>query len=147
MNFKIKLTKTNIIPAVVSIEFLRDQKILHGEKFFLNGSADIRAFDYNLDLGSEYILRISRHESELYQTDKLVHDSYVNVGSITIDNFWTIGEDNHCSKTVYDKEYINHLSNKPVTWELSKNLYNNVLFFNGSLEYTITTPIRTMFFK
>jgi len=147
MNFKIKLTKTNIIPAVGSIEFSCDQKILHSEKFFLNRSADIKEFDYNLDLGSEYILRISRHESELYQTDKLVHDSYVNVDSITIDNFWTIGEGNHWSKTIYDKEYINHISNKPVSWELSKNLYNNVLFFNGSLEYTITTPIRTMFFK
>ena len=147
MNFKIKLTKTNITPAVVSIEFLHKDKLLHSEKFFLNRSADIREFDCGLDLGLEYILRISRHELELYQTDKLVHDSYVNVDSLIIDNFWTIGEDNHWSKTVYDKEYINHLGNKPVTWELSKNLYNNVLFFNGSLEYTITTPIRKMFFK
>ena len=147
MNFKIKLTKTNINPAVVLIEILHEDKLLHGEKFFLNGSVDIRAFDCDLNLGSEYTLKISRHELELYQTDKLVHDSYVNVDSIVIDNFWTIGEGNHWSKTVYDKEYINYLSNKPVTWELSKNLYNNVLFFNGSLEYTITTPIRTMFFK
>jgi hypothetical protein len=147
MNFKIKLIKTNITPAVVSIEFLHGNKLLHGEKFFLSGSADVRSIDYNLDLGSKYVLRISRNESELYQTDKLVHDSHVIVDSITIDNFWTIGKANHWSKTVYDKKYIDHLRDKPVTWELDKELYNNVLFFNGSLQYTITTPIRKMFFK
>ena len=93
------------------------------------------------------LLEISRNDIALYNTDRLTHSTYVIVEQILIDNFWGIGDKNHWSKTRYSQEYIQHLDNKPVTWELSKDLYNNTLFFNGSLEYNITTPIRGMFFK
>ena len=66
---------------------------------------------------------------------------------IIIDDFWEITDKNHWSKTIYSRSYVEYLDDKPVTWELSKDLYNNVLYFNGILSYSFTRPIRGMFFK
>lgn len=108
---------------------------------------EIVIFKQELELDEDYILQIVRQEKELYSTDRTVHDSYVIVDEILIDDFWTINDKNHWSKTIYDAEYIQHLADKTTTWECTKDLYNNVLFFNGSLTYTIKTPIRNLYFK
>jgi hypothetical protein len=147
MNFKIKLRKTAPSPAVLAIEFLQNDYMLHYDHFYLTSDQIEKSFDYDLELDKFYVLRISRHEQEFYQTNKLVHDSYVIVEEIMLDNFWTIDHKNQWSKTVYDTKYKHHLNDKPATWELSKDQYNNTLFFNGSLDYSITSPIRGMFFK
>jgi hypothetical protein len=132
MNYKITLSKTTNETVDISI---------NGQQYILDDQLQV----IELDLDTDII--ISRCDKNLYQTAKLVHDTYVIVEQILIDDFWIIGHNNHWSKTVYDQEYCDHLKNKPTTWELSKDLYNNVLFFNGSLIYHITTPIRGMFFK
>lgn len=148
MNLKIKLKKTNSSPAVFAIEFLRDDDyMLHYDLVYLNDSNVERTFAQELELDRSYILRISRHENGLYLTNNLVHDSYVIVEEIQIDDFWTIDDQNQWSITTYDNKYKQHLKGKSVTWELSKKLYNNTLFFNGNLDYNIKLPIRGMYFK
>lgn len=132
MNYKITLNKTS--NEIVEIA-------INGQQYTLYNQQQI------IELDSDTDIIISRCDKHLYQTTKLVHDTYIIVEQILIDNFWIIDHNNHWSKTVYDQEYCNHLRDKSVTWELSKDLYNNVLFFNGSLIYHITTPIRGMFFK
>jgi hypothetical protein len=132
MNYKITLSKT----ADETVEIL-----INGQQYILSDQLQV------IELDSDTDIVITRCDKNLYQTAKLVHDTYVIVEQILIDNFWIIGHTNHWSKTVYDQEYFDHLKDKPTTWELSKDLYNNVLFFNGSLIYYITTPIRGMFFK
>lgn len=133
MNYKITLSKNsdddveiriNLIPYVLTTQQT--------------------SIDINTDSS---VIAVSRQDDRLYQTNKLVHDTYVVVDQILIDNFWIIGDENHWAETIYDQQYRNHLTDKPVTWELSKDLYNNVLFFNGCLEYHIIKPIRRMFFK
>jgi hypothetical protein len=147
MNFKIKLRKTTKSPATIKVDFLLGSNMLSSTTIHMVNDAAEATFTQRLELHRSYTLRISRYEDQLYSTNNLVHDCYVVVEDIEIDNFWSINEQNHWSKTVYDSEYRQHLSDKPVTWELSKDLYNNILFFNGSLDYTIQTPIRSMFFK
>ena len=132
MNYKITLNKTS--NEMVEI-------VINGQQCILDDLQQV------IELESDTDVVISRRDKNLYQTAKLVHDTYVIVEQILIDDFWIIDHNNHWSKTVYDQEYCDHLKDKPVTWELSKDLYNNVLFFNGSLVYHITTPIRGMFFK
>lgn len=132
MNYKITLSKT--ADQIVEI-------LINGQQYILYDQQQV------IELESDTDIVISRCDKNLYQTNKLVHDTYIIVEQILIDNFWVIGHNNHWSKTMYDQEYYNYLLDKPVTWELSKDLYNNVLFFNGSLIYHITTPIRGMFFK
>lgn len=73
------------------------------------------------------------------------HKTWVIVNEILIDNYWKITEHNHCSKTIYDNEYLTHAKKLGATWELTKDLYNNVLFFNGRLCYDILFPVRRMF--
>ena len=134
--------------ATIAIEFIRDDDyMLHYDLFCADQDSIERKFAQELELDRNYTLRISRHESGLYSTEKTVHDSYVIVDEITIDDFWIINDQNHWSKTVYDTKYIQHLDNKSPTWELTKELYNNTLFFNGSVDYAITAPIRNMYFK
>jgi hypothetical protein len=147
LNFNLTLSKTTEISATVAVEFLQDDYMLYFEKFSINEPSVKKTFTVDLESDRSYILKVSRHEQELYQTDKLVHDSHLVIDSIVIDDFWTIDSKNHWSKTVYDSAYIKHLKDKSVTWELSKHLHNNILFFNGSLDYNIKTPIRSMFFQ
>jgi hypothetical protein len=147
MNFKIKLRKTTKLPATIKLDFLQGDSILSSRVIHMVNNSVEATVTQRLELRRSYTLRISRREEELYLTNNLVHDCYVSVEDIKIDNFWSIKDQNHWSKTVYDSEYKQHLVDKPVTWELSKDLYNNVLFFNGSLDYTIQIPIRSMFFK
>jgi hypothetical protein len=135
------LSKTSDQPANITIQF--DQ---YSKAYTIERSTLAIEFDYNLTLAKEYKLVISRDESDLYSTDKLVHDSYIIIDKIIIDDFWEIAEGNHWSKTIYKKEYISHVLDKNHTWELTKDLFNNVLYFNGEIEYTISTPIRGMFF-
>jgi hypothetical protein len=133
MNYKITLSKNTDEDVEIQINL---------NSYLLTTQQTI--IDINTDSS---VIAISRQDNNLYQTNKLVHDTYVVVEQILIDNFWIIGDENNWSKTVYDQKYREHLVDKPVTWELSKDLYNNVLFFNGCLEYHITKPIRGMFFK
>lgn len=148
MNFKVKLKKTNSLSATVAIEFLRDDDyMLHFDLVCLTNNTNECTFSQELDLNRPYNLRISRHENDLYSTNKLVHDSYVIVEEIKIDDFWIIDKKNHWSTTIYDSKYKQHLKDKSVTWELSKKMYNNTLFFNGSLDYMISAPIRGIFFN
>jgi len=133
MNYKITLRKNTDEPVEV---------LINSTPHLLKNQQTV--IDINTD---DATINVSRHDNRLYQTSNLVHNTYVIVDQILIDNFWTIGDKNHWSKTIYDQSYIDHLADKPVTWELSKDLYNNVLFFNGSLIYYITKPIRGMFFK
>ena len=147
MNFKINLSKTASTSAEFAIEFLKNDCMLYFDKIILNSNSIEQTFDYDLDLSTPYTLRISRHEYDLYKTNNLTHTSHIIVNHITLDNFWILGDKNHWSKTVYDSKYLEHLRDRAATWELTKDLYNNVLYFNGYLEYTITTPIRDMYFK
>jgi hypothetical protein len=133
MNYKITLSKNS--NELVNVKINEENYTLYNT---------ITTIDINTD---QLLITVARHEDGLYQTDKLTHDTYITVEQILIDNFWSIGHNNHWSKTVYDQQYRDHLADKSVTWELSKDLYNNVLFFNGCLEYHITKPIRGMFFK
>lgn len=133
MNYKISLSKNT--DEEVEIQVNSASYVLTAQQTIIDVDTDLS------------VIVISRLDDSLYQTNKLVHSTYVVVDQILIDNFWVIGDENNWSKTIYDQEYRNHLADKPVTWELSKDLYNNVLFFNGRLEYHITKPIRGMFFK
>lgn len=133
MNYKITLSKNT--DEEVEIQVNSASYVLTAQQTIIDVDTDLS------------VIVISRLDDSLYQTNKLVHSTYVVVDQILIDNFWVIGDENNWSKTIYDQEYRNHLADKPVTWELSKDLYNNVLFFNGRLEYHITKPIRGMFFK
>lgn len=139
MKFKITLTSSST-PVDLTVKLLEEYPLT------VVGTTDIE-FDANLKLGQEYLLEIIRNDASLYTTNKTTHSSYVTINQILIDDFWAIGDKNHWSKTYYDSNYVEHLKDKPVTWELSKDLYNNVLFFNGKITYTITKPIREMFFK
>lgn len=100
--------------------------------------------DFDPALGKQYILSISRFDPALYNTKKLEHDSYVTVDSIVIDNFWKIGSHNHSSQTVYHPTYVAHVGDS-TAWQLSHDLYNNKLYFNGALEYQLSIPVRRMF--
>jgi hypothetical protein len=133
MNYKITLSKNT--DEEVKIQINMTSYVLTTQQTTIDITTD------------SSVIVISRLDESLYQTNKLVHDTYVVVDQILIDNFWIIGDENNWSKTIYDQQYRDHLADKPVTWELSKELYNNVLFFNGRLEYYITKPIRGMFFK
>jgi hypothetical protein len=133
VNYKISLSKNT--DEEVEIQVNSASYVLTAQQTIIDVDTDLS------------VIVISRLDDSLYQTNKLVHSTYVVVDQILIDNFWVIGDENNWSKTIYDQEYRNHLADKPVTWELSKDLYNNVLFFNGRLEYHITKPIRGMFFK
>jgi len=104
-------------------------------------------FEVRLDVEIPTVLKISRNEPELYTTTNTCLDNCVYVDKIIIDNFWEITESNHLSVTEYNKEYIEHVLKFQHTYELSKTLYNNALFFNGSLLYNLTKPIRSMFFN
>lgn len=136
MNIKIYLSKTSNKPVIISVDLCQ---------YTLTDKETVISIDRSIT--QSYQLEIGRHDNSLYRTNNTVHDEYVIVNRIQIDNFWVIGDTNHWSTTRYDTEYINHLTDKQYSWELSKNLCNNTLFFNGSLDYTITTPIRGMFFK
>jgi hypothetical protein len=133
MNYKITLSKNT--DEEVEIQINLTSHILTAQQTVIDIDTD------------STVINISRHDNSLYQTFNLVHTTYVIVEQILIDNFWIIGDNNHWSKTIYEQTYRDHLADKPVTWELSKDLYNNVLFFNGSIVYHITKPIRGMFFK
>jgi len=133
MNYKITLSKNT--DEEVEIQINLTSYVLTSQQTVIDIDTDSTVID------------ISRHDNSLYQTSNLVHTTYVIVEQILIDNFWIIGDKNHWSKTIYEQAYRDHLADKPVTWELGKDLYNNVLFFNGSLIYCITKPIRGMFFK
>lgn len=136
MNIQIKLRKTTDKPVTVSIDLRR---------YILDSTDTVISIERNIR--GTYYLEISRFDDSLYTTGALIHETHVIVDSITIDNFWEIGDSNHWSKTIYSQSYIDYLADKPVTWELSKDLYNNILYFNGSLQYKISIPIRGMFFK
>jgi hypothetical protein len=133
MNYKITLSKNT--DEEVEIQINLTSYVLTSQQTVIDIDTDSTVID------------ISRHDNSLYQTSNLVHTTYVIVEQILIDNFWIIGDKNHWSKTIYEQTYRDHLADKPVTWEIGKDLYNNVLFFNGSLIYCITKPIRGMFFK
>jgi hypothetical protein len=133
MNYKITLSKNT--DEEVEIQINLTPYVLTSQQTVIDIDTDSTVID------------ISRHDNSLYQTSNLVHTTYVIVEQILIDNFWIIGDKNHWSKTIYEQTYRDHLADKSVTWELGKDLYNNVLFFNGSLIYCITKPIRGMFFK
>lgn len=92
-------------------------------------------------------LSISRFDPTLYSTTNTCLSNCVFVKKIILDNFWEISNSNHMSTTRYDQDYIRHVTLLPHTYELSKTAYNNALFFNGSLDYQITRPIRKMFFR
>lgn len=147
MNFQIFLKKNNIIPVDLAIEILQNDYMIYYDNFTLIENDIIKEFSIKNKIIDQYILKISRHEQGLYHTQRLTHESHVFVDKIILDNFWTIDEKNHWSTTSYDQKYVNHLKDKQVTWELSKKMYNNILYFNGSLIYNITIPIRGMFFK
>lgn len=136
MNIKIKLRKTSSQPVTVSIDF---------QLYLLENIDTVISIDRNIT--RDYYLEISRFDDSLYLSGETTHQTHVIVDSIVIDNFWEINEHNHWSKTIYSRSYINYLSDKPITWELSKDLYNNTIYFNGILQYKISTPIRGMFFK
>jgi hypothetical protein len=136
VNIKIHLNKTTDSDVVIAVDM---------QQHLLTKAETIISIDRNIQ--QSYYLELSRCNTSLYVTPKLVHDTYVIVDKIVIDNFWVIGEHNHWSETIFNADYIDHLSNKRVTWELDKKLYNNVLYFNGLLRYKITTPVRGMFFK
>lgn len=88
-----------------------------------------------------YELRISRDEP----FDGTTHKTWIQVESIMIDNFWQIGKLNHWSKTEYAQEYVSRVQAQDHSWELTAGLYNDTLFYNGSLIYEITAPVRKMF--
>lgn len=148
MKFKLQLGKTSDASATVAVEFLNANQYMLFYKYFTIDANQIELeFDHELTLDDSYVLKVTRHDHSLYSSDQLVHDSYVIVENIIIDDFWVIGKNNHWSTTVFDTKYIEHLKDKLVTWELSNTVCNNTLYFNGSLEYNITAPIRKMFFK
>jgi len=147
MNFQIFLRKNNLPSAIIAIELLKDEHMIHYDHFSMIENEIKKTFAIEPSVYDQYTLKISRHELDLYQTDKMIHDSHVIVDKIVLDDFWTIDDKNHWSKTIYDPEYVAHLKDKEVTWELSKDLHNNILYFNGSLDYKISIPIRGMFFK
>lgn len=136
MNIKIYLSKTNNKDVTVAVDM--QQHLLTEKQTVISIDRAIR---------EKYYLEISRCDTSLYKTPNLVHDTYVIVDKIILDDFWIIGDSNHWSETVFETAYLNHLNGKQVTWELDKKLYNNVLYFNGLLRYKFTTPIRGMFFK
>lgn len=101
----------------------------------------------SFDIVTPATLSVSRHEPKLYSTTDTCLPNCVFVKKIVLDSFWEIGDHNHMSVTNYDQEYVSHVKQLPHTYELSKTVYNNALFFNGSLDYQITRPIRKMFFQ
>lgn len=90
-----------------------------------------------------YLLRITRDEPLI----GITHATWVKVESIQIDELWEIGKFNHWSKTEYSPDYVAHVQSQAHSWELTAGLYNDILFFNGSLSYEISAPARKMFWS
>lgn len=136
MNFRFTLTKTesSLVQVLVS---------------GINGKINLVAPTtiISVDLPTPCELFVQRQDEDLYQTNKTCHDNRVIVESILIDNFWTIDKRNHWSVTEFDADYIEHVQKYQGTWELKNTLNNDSLYFNGKLVYSITSPIRSMYFK
>lgn len=137
MKIDIKLSKNNDLTApqlTVSCDVQHKDVSLHAMQ-------ETVSFDVpNKDVGT-YKISITRQEPFAGTT----HATWVKVEEIKIDDFWKIGDVNHWSKTTYDDDYFAAVSEMSHTWELTKDLYNDTLFFNGCLSYEISAPARKMF--
>lgn len=110
----------------------------HIQEFIIGSLCHEIEFDVYPRPGS---LRISRKESMIGTS----HLTYVSIDKIILDEFWEINSGNDPSYTEYDEDYVGHAINLGASWELTKKRHNNVLFFNGSIRYDITFPLRSMF--
>ena len=100
-----------------------------------------------LDIMIPTVLRIGRHDKELYGTTNTVLDNCIYVKEMIIDDFWTINEQNNPSRTIFDIAYADHVVRLPYSYELTPVEHNTAIYFNGSLVYDIPKPIRKMFWR
>jgi hypothetical protein len=140
MNLDITLSA----PAECSVEVsLYKDEVLLDSKYSIFGSGEEKIhFEQDFVPGETYRLEIGRHEEDLYYTDRTFHEHFIKVVSVVLDDFWKLTD----NQTHYDREYVDFVECR-ATWELANDRFNDVLHFNGSLLYNITTPVRGMFFK
>lgn len=130
-------------PVFVDVDVLENTQYLIQKKVLVY---DNTTTDLNLCTSTAnkvYQIILSRHEALAF--DQTTHKPWVVINKIIIDDFWEFTESNFPSYTVYDNDYYNDAMKNRATWELEKDYFNNTLFFSGSIQLEITTPVRTMF--
>lgn len=139
MKIEINLSKNNDVANPALIVTCEDQQI----DLVMEDMQQVVCMEVAHKPIGTYTLSISRHEPFTGTT----HATWVKIESIRIDEFWEIAQHNHWSKTSYDPDYMSIVSKMENSWELTKDLYNDTLFFNGSISYEITAPVRKMFWS
>ena len=108
----------------------------------INGTA--QKFTPNISLLAEnhYIKFDIQHiNPSLYFTEQTYIHDFVNIKSITVDDFWIFKPPFLFNKVTYDNKYAEHVSLHGGSWETELTENCQSFHFNGRLHFNFKFPI------
>jgi hypothetical protein len=130
-------------PITVGVKIFNSKDYIYNTKLTIKSESMTNFEIPDFKQNSTYTFSVSRQE--ILKSNSCTLDAWLVIDKVIIDDFWELSEQNFPSYSYYNNEYYNAVKINGATWELEKYRFNNVLFFNGKIEFSITTPVRTMF--